>query len=431
MNLLLAFLAFDFIIIIHELGHFIVAKLADIKVLEFSLFIGPKLFSIKKGETTYSLRLIPILAYVKMEGEEEHSESERAFFKKPVLTRAAVIAAGPLANILVAVILLTILFSVTGYTTNTLSYVEENSPTYNASLREGDTIIKYDGKRIYQPTDLIQFLYVYKGKPAEIEYIRNGKKFTTNITPSKIPEQVRYLFGFNVEQVSGILTNKVDTVISNSPSEKAGLQKGDVIVKLNDVPISDKEDMDEFMSKNSGEPVKVTVSRDGAEIILDITPYASKIPEQYYLGLDFIREKGNLVNVVKQSIAYAYSNIRNVAYSVGWLITGQVSLNQMTGPVGIISSIGETVKQASTFLDKLLYLLDVTAFIGVAIGATNLIPFPALDGSKLLLLLIEGIRKKPIPPEKEAFISMVGFVFLIALAIFTLYNDILRIYSGG
>ena len=112
-----------------------------------------------------------------MEGEEEHSESERAFFKKPVLTRAAVIAAGPLANILVAVILLTILFSVTGYTTNTLSYVEENSPTYNASLREGDTIIKYDGKRIYQPTDLIQFLYVYKGKPAEIEYIRNGKKF--------------------------------------------------------------------------------------------------------------------------------------------------------------------------------------------------------------------------------------------------------------
>ena len=174
MNLLLAILAFNLIVIIHELGHFLVAKLADIKVLEFSLFVGPKLFSIKKGETTYSLRLIPMLAYVKMEGEEEYSESERAYNKKPVLTRAAVIAAGPLANIFTAVILLVILFSFTGYSTNKLSYVEENSPAYNASLREGDIIVKYDGKRIYQPADLIQFLYVYRGKTAEIEYIRDN-----------------------------------------------------------------------------------------------------------------------------------------------------------------------------------------------------------------------------------------------------------------
>jgi len=431
MNLLLAILAFNLIVIIHELGHFITAKLADIKVLEFSLFVGPKLFSIKKGETTYSLRLIPILAYVKMEGEEEHSDSERAFNKKPVLTRFAVIAAGPLANIFTAVILLVILFSVTGYSTSKLSYVEENSPAYNASLREGDIIIKYDGKRVYQPADLIQFLYVYRGKTAEIEYIRNKNKYTTKITPTIIPEQVKYLFGFNVQQISGKLTNIVDGVIPDSPAEKAGLQSGDVVIKLDDAPISAKEDMDEFMSKNNGETVKVTILRNEEEIILEITPFANKIPEQYYLGFDFSREKGNLIDIVKQSIAYAYSNVRNVAYSVGWLITGQVAVSNMTGPVGIVSSIGETVKQASTFWDKLLYLIDITAFISAAIGATNLIPFPALDGSKLLLLLIEGIRKKPIPPEKEAFISMIGFVFLIALALFTLYNDILRISTGG
>ena len=285
MNLLLAILAFNLIVIIHELGHFITAKLADIKVLEFSLFVGPKLFSIKKGETTYSLRLIPILAYVKMEGEEEHSDSERAFNKKPVLTRFAVIAAGPLANIFTAVILLVILFSVTGYSTSKLSYVEENSPAYNASLREGDIIIKYDGKRVYQPADLIQFLYVYRGKTAEIEYIRNKNKYTTKITPTIIPEQVKYLFGFNVQQISGKLTNIVDGVIPDSPAEKAGLQSGDVVIKLDDAPISAKEDMDEFMSKNNGETVKVTILRNEEEIILEITPFANKIPEQYYLGL--------------------------------------------------------------------------------------------------------------------------------------------------
>lgn len=431
MNLLLAFLAFDFIVIVHELGHFIVAKLADIKVLEFSIFVGPKLFSIKKGETTYSLRLIPILAYVKMEGEEEHSESTRAFNKKPVLTRAAVIAAGPLANILTAVVLLTIYFSVTGYAINRISYVEENSPAYNASLKEGDIIIEYDGKRVYQPTDIIQFLYVYKGRSAEIEYLRDGEKYTTYITPTVIPEQERYLFGFDVEQESGKLTNKVNNVIPDTPAAAAGLQKGDVIKKLNDFPISQKEDIDKFMESNKGATVKMTVLRNGSGITLDITPFAQKIPEQYYLGFDYTVEKGNIINIIKQSLTYAYSNIRNVAYSVQWLITGQVALNQMTGPVGIVSAIGETVKQAPGVLDKLLYLLNITAFMSVAIGATNLIPFPALDGSKLIILLIEGIRKKPIPPEKEAFISLIGIVVLIALAIFTLYNDTLRIIKGG
>ncbi|HOJ12491.1 MAG TPA: RIP metalloprotease RseP [Clostridiales bacterium] len=427
MNLILAFIAFNFIVIVHELGHFFVAKLTDIKVLEFSLFVGPKLFSIKKGETTYSLRLLPILAYVKMEGEEEESDSERAFNKKPIWTRAAVIAAGPLANLVIAVIVLCIVFSVTGFTTNRLSNVEEKSPAYNAALKEGDIILKYDGKSVYQPMDLIQFLYVYKGRPAEVEYNRGGQRFTTSISPTVIPEQERYLFGFNAKQINGELSNVVGAVASDTPAAKAGLQDGDVIKKLNQSPISSKKDIDHFMADNKGNPVKMTVVRNGSEIVLDIVPYVSRLPEQYYLGIEFELQKGSFPGVLKHSILFAYSTARNVAYSLGWLITGRVSLNEMTGPVGIVSSIGDAVEQGTTFLSKLLYLLNITAFISIAIGATNLIPFPALDGNKLLLLLIEGIRKKPIPPEKEAFISMIGFVILIALAIFTIYNDTLRL----
>ena len=110
MNILIAFAAFNFMVLMHELGHFIVAKISGIKVLEFSLFMGPKIFSIKKGDTEYSLRVFPILAYVKMEGEEERSSSEKAFNRKPIGIRAAVIAAGPLMNLLTAVLLLTIVF---------------------------------------------------------------------------------------------------------------------------------------------------------------------------------------------------------------------------------------------------------------------------------------------------------------------------------
>ena len=169
MRLLMVILAFNFIILIHELGHFIVAKLAGIKVDEFSLFIGPKIFSFKRGETTYSLRTFPLLAYVKMEGEGEESDDERAFCKKPVWVRAAVIAAGPLANIISAFIIIAVLYGISGYGTTIVSDVAEDSPAYEAGIRPGDKIISYDGKKVFQYIEFLNFLYVSKGKPTKIE----------------------------------------------------------------------------------------------------------------------------------------------------------------------------------------------------------------------------------------------------------------------
>ncbi|NLD47178.1 MAG: RIP metalloprotease RseP, partial [Clostridiaceae bacterium] len=143
MRILLIILAFNFIIFIHELGHFLVAKLSGIKVEEFSMFVGPKLFSIKRGETQYSLRLFPILAYVKMEGEEEASDSDRAFSKKSVPIRAAVIAAGPLSNLIAAFVLITIYFFSVGFLNTTIDEVRDDSAAYNAGIRKGDQIVSY------------------------------------------------------------------------------------------------------------------------------------------------------------------------------------------------------------------------------------------------------------------------------------------------
>ncbi|MCX7923900.1 MAG: RIP metalloprotease RseP [Clostridia bacterium] len=431
MNLLLAFIAFNFIIIIHELGHFLVAKAVGIKVLEFSLFIGPKLFSIQRGETTYSIRLLPIIAYVKMEGEEEASESERSFNKKPVLARAAVIAAGPLANLLTALIILTIVFSVNGFQTTEIDAVQNNSPAAGIGIQEGDKIVEYDNKKVYQPMDLVQFLYVSKGKPAEVVIDRGGNRITKTINPQVIPEKKYYMLGYTALEAQGPNSAVVGGLAKDSAAAKAGLKIKDKIIRINDTPINSRQDVSDFLSKNKEKPVKVTVLRDGSEHILNVTPTMGKTPEQYNIGIGFKIEEGNLAGAAKHSFVFTYSTAKSVGYTVYWLVTGQAALNQMMGPVGIFNTISDVVENSVSLRDIFINLLHITAYISIAIGATNLIPFPALDGNKLLLLGIEAIRRKPLPVEKEAYISMVGFVLLIMLAVYTVYNDILRVFTGG
>jgi len=430
MSILLGVLALSVLIIVHELGHFIAAKLSDIKVLEFSIFMGPKLFSIKKGETVYSLRAIPMGGFVRMEGEEETSDDERAFNKKPLLTRAAVIAAGPLMNFLVAVVTLTIIVGFTGYNTNIVGRVLTDSPAFQAGLKEGDKIIKYGGKRVYHPMDMSLFLYGTKGEPVEVEVLRNGNIEKLMLYPEKI-EKDRYLLGFTPKAEYGPGSNEVAGNSYAGTQYDNGFRTGDKIIRLNGTKVSSGKDIREFMKINKDKPINVTVLRDGKEQVLTVTPIPTKSEEQYGLGIGFKSGAGGVLPTIKHSFIEAFSIARNVYYSLIWLITGRVSLSQMSGPVGIVSTIGDVVEQSPTIMDKILNLLSMLSFIGINLGIFNLIPFPALDGSKILLIAIEGVRKKAIPPEKEAFISLIGFVLLILLAIFTTYNDIFRQVTGG
>jgi len=431
MNFVLAFIAFNFIVIIHELGHFIAAKKFGIKVLEFSLFVGPRIFSVQRGETTYSLRLFPIMAYVKMEGEEEASTSDRAFNNKPKHARAIVAAAAPFTNLFVAAIMLTIAFSLTGYDTTVVGDVAPQSPAHEAGIRKGDRITSYSGKNVYIPMDIYQFMFISKGETAKVEIQRGNEYLKTTITPLLIPEQQAYKLGIAVPQATGKDSNLIKTVFPGSAAEKAGLKENDRIIKLNDKDISNKTEIDQFMKENREKPLRVSVSRNGNLVSMELIPMVEKIPEQYDIGIVFTYGRGNVLSAFRQSIVFTYSTVRSIVYSVVWLITGKASLNQMMGPVGIVSTIGNVVQQGPDLITQLILLLKMTAFMSIAVGATNLIPFPMLDGNKLLLIGIEAVRRKPIPPEKEAFISMVGFVVLILFAIYAAYNDILRIINGG
>jgi regulator of sigma E protease len=431
MQFLLAILALSFLIVVHELGHFAAAKLSGIKVHEFSLFMGPKLFGVTKGETLYSVRLVPLGGFVRMEGEEEASDDARAFNKKPLHVRAFVCVAGPAMNVIMAVIIFAIIFFTVGFRTPVVSEVVSGSAAFEAGIQKGDRIVKYGNKPILHPMDISLFTFAGKGAEVEVELVRGNKRLTKSVAPDVIPAQKRYILGFVPTQAEGADSNIVQEIVAGSNAVDSELKPGDRIVALSGKPVSNRQDIGEYMKENNGEPVRVSVLRGHSQIELEVVPTLQQSPEMIDIGVDYENRFGGFFDTVHNAILYTASNIRSVYYGVVWLISGIVSLDQMMGPVGIVTTIGDVVQQSPTISAIILSLLNISAFISVNLGVMNLIPFPALDGSKLLLIAVEGIRRKAIPPEKEAFISMVGFVLLIMLMIFTTYNDILRRVTGG
>ncbi len=430
MYLILAILAFNIIVIVHELGHFLAARMMGIGVLEFSLFVGPKLFSIKRGGTTYSLRLFPILAYVKLEGDDDDSNSESAFQNKPKYARAFTMIAGPLANLLLAAVLLTGYFTVQGYQTTRVGRVGENSPASAAGLQKGDRIVSYGGKRTYVPMDVIQFLYITGGEPVTIGYKRDGKLLSGELRPVYHPETSTPMIGVVVDLTNPEGSNVLKEINSGSPADKAGLLAGDRIIAVNGTEVGSYEELVGLIAKNGMNELEITVLRNGKEFSTALTPVEVKTGEWYEVGLEFDYVRGDVLDAFVQSAVFTYSIVRSVFYSPEWLITGKANVSDMMGPIGMVSTITTTVSQAPDVGQMFAYLMYITGLLSVAIGATNLLPFPVLDGGRLLLIGVEAVRGKPLSPEKESIISLAGFIIIILLGIYIAYNDILRLVVG-
>jgi regulator of sigma E protease len=290
MNILLAVIALSFLILIHELGHFIAARWAGVKVLEFAIFMGPKLISWKRGETEYSIRAIPMGGFCKMEGEEEASSDERAFNKKPAGKRALIVIAGAAMNILVAIIIITIISFALGYSTRTIRELGDDSPLKAAGLKPGDEIISFDRKYVFSPSDISTLLYVSEGKPVEIAYRRAGIRDIqrTIVTPRKTAPV--YIIGINVGTTDGIANNVIEHVIKGSPADMAGMIPGDVIRKVDDVTVNSRDDLANYLQQSKDKPVDITFERNGELLTAhDVVPQPS---ETYYdLGVMFEYKK--------------------------------------------------------------------------------------------------------------------------------------------
>lgn len=431
MSIILSILAFNIIIIVHELGHFIVAKLCKMKVLEFSLFFGPKIFSKKIGDTVYSLRAIPVIAYVKLEGEDTPSDAKDSYSNKPLWARMAVIAAGPFANILIATVLLVVIYSVTGYGTNQLDQILKDSPAYTAGLQEGDVIKSYDGRAVYHPMDTSLFLTASKGKETSIEVLRNGKVEKKTMKPFVMPKN-RSLLGFTAKDTFGSESNVVKELSKGQPAEMGGLMVDDRIIAINGNKTETMQDIVTRLAENGAKEAKITVLRGNGKKELYIKPVQDTNREFYELGLAFKGGvKGSLTQVIQKSVYNTFAYTRNIVYSIGFLFQGKFSLSDMSGPVGIVAAINGAVQSEVSLADQVLMLLNLMVIISIALGISNLLPIPPADGSKLVLHVVEGIRRKPLPADKEAFIMMAGFVFMMLLFVFILFSDVYKLFTGA
>lgn len=326
-----AIIVFGLLVLIHELGHFTVAKLADIKVHEFAIGIGPKLLQAKRGETAYSIRALPLGGYVRMEGADEKSDDLRSFNNKPVLARIAVIFAGPFMNFILAMGLFSIIFYFVGTPTTRISEVMPQSPAQHIGMQDGDIIYSINGERMSTWQNIIDAIGNSGGNPIDITIIRDGNKIEKTVTPTRDIDTNRITIG--------IITTMERSIISS-------IRNGAVVIKA------------------------IT-----ADILAFLRGLISREPD----------------------------------------VAGKVM-----GPVGIINLVGQVAKTG--WLD----ILNLTAVLSVNLGLINLLPIPALDGSRIIFLFAEILRGKPIDPEKEGMIHLIGFGILITLMLFITYKDILN-----
>ena len=343
MKIILAILIFSFIIIFHELGHFLFAKKCGVKVNEFTLGLGPTLISWGKGETKYCLKLLPFGGSCVMEGEDEESDSDRAFNKKTLWERFQIVFAGPLFNFILAYILSVVYIAALGVNDATISDVMEGYAAEEAGIQAGDTIVSINGYNVHFYNEISIYTFLHPNAESyDIVYSRDGEKYETVVVPTYSEEAGRKMIG----------------IIKNSDYQKVSP--------------------------------------------LGVLKYAGyEIKYQIYVTLS----------------------------SLKMLFTGQISVNEVSGPVGVLTTMSQVYYEsiASGIFYVFINLLQIAILLTANLGVMNLLPFPALDGGRILLFVIEGIRGKKMKPEIENGINLVGFGLLMVLMVVVMYNDILKL----
>lgn len=329
MYIVMAILGFSLLIIGHEFGHFILARINDVKVLEFSLGMGPKIYGIKGKETEYSIKALPIGGYVRMLGEEEKVNDERSFSQKKPFQRLSIIAAGPIMNFIMAILLFSIIAYVTGFATTT-----------------------------------------------------------------------------------------IDKVIEGKPALAAGLQSGDKIIKVNDTKINTWDEFSIQVSK--GESFNLVVLRGGVEKNFNVTPVKDAEENRFIIGISSMTERNpNVLKCIKQGLIETNTMIKATFSFFQNLFRGKVSGSDVGGPITIIKISTEAAKTGA------INLLYIVALLSVQLAIFNLIPFPALDGGWIFLLLFEIITGKKADDEKVGMVNYIGFILLMALMVLVTIKDIL------
>ena len=426
LNILVAIIIFSVIVVFHELGHFLLAKKNGIEVTEFSLGMGPRLLSTVKGNTRYSLKLFPIGGSCMMVGEDGEEDGPGSFGHASVWGRISVVAAGPIFNFILAFVFALVITSVMGYDPPKVLSVEENSPAEEAGLQVGDIITSFQGKHISIGRDISFYESLYGMQQDQIKMTvkRDGKKIDLNF---KAASEKKYMLGFSYVPDG---EPEITEVFVDGAMMKAGVIAGDVITAVDGTKVSTGEELQTYLGEHPlGEnAVTITVSRDGKEKEFTVQP---TVRTQVSTGFvyNLYREKTNFFGVLKYSAVEVRYWISSTIDSLGLLIKGTFRVNDLSGPVGIVDAIGSSVEEAKSEGTVVMWMQMFywAILLSANLGVMNLLPLPALDGGRLVFLLIEAVTKKKVNPNIEGMIHFAGFVLLMALMVFVFMNDIKRL----
>lgn len=403
-----------FLIFIHEGGHFLVAKFCKVKVIEFAIGFGPTIWKKQGKETLYALRLIPLGGFVNLEGEEKREDTKTSFSNASIPKRMAIIVAGATVNILFAII---VYFGLMTYKGNNVSLIVgdviEGYAAEQVGICSNDEILKVNNKKINTKNDLDKYIANSNGEELTVTIKRNNNIEDINIVPTKNEYKST---GIYLKKEDEEKDNKILAVEKGSPAEISGIKANDRIIKINDEEVSNSSQIIEKIQNIDEGSIKLTIKRGTQQIDLNLTP---KTLYTYSLGIKFKMAENNIPNNLHYALFKTRDFLLSTFDNIKQLFTGKIGVDQMMGPVGISEAVASTKD-----FEEFIYLM---ALISLSLGITNLIPFPALDGGKFALLIIELIRGKKLNEQTEINLQLIGFAILITLAIFVSYNDILRI----
>ncbi|MBQ8306984.1 MAG: RIP metalloprotease RseP [Blautia sp.] len=425
MKIIIAILLLSAIVLFHELGHFLLAKANHIGVTEFSLGMGPRLFSFERGGTRYSLKLLPFGGSCAMLGEDLDDTQPGAFSAAPVWGRIATVAAGPVFNFILAFVLATLIVGLYGSGPSRVSMVAEDSAAMKAGLQEGDLITSFQGHKVDLTEELYLYLYLnpLSEEQVSLKVRRDGQTVDIVYEPDV---NIRYLMGYYKDEENAAL---VSSVIPGMGMEDAGIKAGDLITAINGTAVTG-DTLDAYLSENplSEEPVTITYERDGLSYEVSVTPGEDRIP---ILGFSTVwNEKQSGLSIFKYGFLELKYTVKSTILGLKELFTGKLSVKEMSGPVGVVNVVGETYensKSEGAFV-VLLNMMNLVVLLSANLGVMNLLPIPGLDGGRLIFLLIEAIRRKPGNRELEGMINVAGVMLLLGFMVFILYNDIAKLF---
>ena len=426
-----------FMILIHEFGHYAVAKLLKVRVEVFSIGFGKRLLGFRKGDTDYRISAIPLGGYVKMSGEnpmDERTGDPAEFMSHSRWHRFLIAIAGPSMNILLAIFLLTVVYMVHyEYPVfldkpAVIEGIKHDSAAAQAGLQPGDRIVKVDN--IDNPTweQLQPRVWLSPNQPLTVTIQRGDQTFQKTIVPQPVTtSEVGSAGWYPGEPVV------VGRVESGTPAAKAGIKEDDRIVALDGQPLPSIESMIERLQQTKDTPVNLTVIRKGQTLSFSLRPVLSKTedPKEQRYRLGFLNKSETKVTTLPFVQAFTLSLEQNKKYSLlilelaKKLVQGKVSPRMVSGPIGIAQDAGYAAQQKGW-----TPLMELTAGISLNLGIFNLLPIPILDGGVILFLLIEGLMRRDVSLRIKERVYQAAFVFLVLFAVMVIYNDLMKTLPG-